>query len=75
MRMSIRRDDPGYSHRAYTAKPYLNGVLLDNCITADEERGEVLCYARDANGDFYLNDAKDEVVTETLYGHVRIELE
>lgn len=57
MRLSVRKNDPGYSPAAFGAKVTLNGVPLDNCITADEELGVALCYDVDASGKPYLDPA------------------
>lgn len=48
MRLSVDQDDPGFSPDAIRATVYLNGEKLNLCITADEERGECLCYDEDA---------------------------
>jgi len=50
MRLSVDKTDPGYSSDAFGATVTLDGKLLGRCITADEESGEALCYATDADG-------------------------
>lgn len=46
MRISIIEGDPGYSPEALRGgtKVLLDGVELDDCVTADEELGEVRVY-------------------------------
>ncbi len=50
MRLSADKDDPGYGPAYLTAKVLLDGVELKDCITADEERGECLCFLPTATG-------------------------
>ncbi len=74
MRVSVDKDDPGYknfpTHRL--CKVYLDGAELKNCITADEEEGEVLCYVEDENGELVLTDDGEAVKTEIRHGAVTI---
>jgi hypothetical protein len=47
MRLSMDKDDPGYDPgydpaRGIHAKVLLDGVEVKNCLTADEEKGEVV---------------------------------
>ena len=44
MRVSVDKNDPGYCPYHQLVKVYLDGILLDNCITADDVTGECLCY-------------------------------
>lgn len=37
MRLSADRNDPGFNPRYAKAKVFLDGVELDNCVTADED--------------------------------------
>jgi len=43
MRISIEETDPGYLENAYSMKIEVlcDGVVVENCITADEEHGIV----------------------------------
>lgn len=40
MRVSVKKDDPGYTKDAYKYKVFLDGVEIKHCFTADEERGK-----------------------------------
>jgi hypothetical protein len=72
MRVSIEEKDPGRETYARLralgrdVRVLLNGVPLDNCVTADDERGFVRVVAAEACG-----EAKRIV---TLYGRVAIEI-
>lgn len=73
----MRKDDPGYVNwqKYPRCQPYLDGVELKDCVTADEEKGEVIVFRRNKDGNLELTAAKDEIITEKLYGDVRIDLE
>jgi hypothetical protein len=77
MRLSVEPGDPGYDHAGYTglwmhATVTLDGEILTNCITADEEKGTALCYL--------LVDGKPQhdgvggLRRVELHGKVKIEL-
>lgn len=45
MRLSVDPKDPGYdTEKAFGASATLGGVLVEYCITADEDLGLVVCY-------------------------------
>lgn len=44
MRISVRNSDPGYFEGSYRCTVFLDGVKLDDCVTADEEEGLAICY-------------------------------
>jgi len=46
MRISVRKNDAGYREDAYQFVILLNGCVLDECFTADEETGEAWIYDR-----------------------------
>ena len=72
MRLSADKDDSGYSPAAFQAKVFLDDVeLIGRCITADEEKGEVICYVRPLAED---PENRGALQRETLKGKVRIEL-
>jgi hypothetical protein len=60
MRLSVNQDDRGYGPEAFYAKVFLDGIELKNCVTADEELGEVVLFTETA-------------ATEVRRGIVRIE--
>ena len=72
MRLSVKKSDPGYRPDAHQYKPYLNGVLVKNCFTADEDRGYVLVYKTDENGNYLLNELRTEILTKKLFGKVEL---
>jgi len=67
MRLSADINDPAYCHDYYDAMIYLNGVLIENCITADVVKGECLCYVTPLKKDKY-----GELETHILKGNVKI---
>lgn len=74
MRLSAIKTDPGYPAwmRRALLPTYvtLNGVLIQEVVTADDEIGELVRVARDEWGNFIIDG--DEIVHETLRGVVRI---
>lgn len=48
MRISVRNSDPGYFEGSYRCTVFLDGVKLDDCVTADEQEGLALCYDMEA---------------------------
>jgi hypothetical protein len=73
MRISVKKDDPGYHPLAHKCQPYLNGEKLRHCFTADEEKGEVFVYMLDENGKHFLNKDKTEIMIERKTGTVTVE--
>ncbi len=81
MRISSDPDDRGYDKFltciAMNQFPtiYINGKYDPTMLvmTADDKRGEVVVFSRDANGRMYLAPGGNVVATETLRGDVRIE--
>ena len=49
MRISMDEKDSAYDpYKATNAKVYLDGEELKDCLTADEEAGECICFDLDA---------------------------
>ena len=71
MRISVDPADPGYVQGSSIYQVYLDGRQLKDCVTADEERGNLICYKHE-NGKPVINKAGDEFVLETLQGKVEI---
>ena len=71
MRLSVITSDPGFDPIKTNMKVFLDGVYLDNCLTADEEEGMVLIYSKDKNG-LYIRLGMSEIQTEVKYGKVKI---
>ncbi len=72
MRISVWKDDPSYSPDAKYYRPYLDGVLLKYCFTADEELGEAWVYQTDENGKLMLDETKKKLLTKVLKGEVEL---
>ena len=72
MRLSVRKTDPGYHSRAFGAVVYLNGQIINDCFTADEEKGEVFLLKRDSDGAYMKNRTGDDIKVERKTGEVRI---
>lgn len=75
MRYSVDQDDPGYANwkAIGTARCWIDGVERGNVITADEEKRVAVLAVLDDHGMPKLNAARTEVLTETVYGAVRVE--
>lgn len=74
MRVSIYKTDSGYENftsGSYNWEVWLNGGIIDNVVTADEEMGLVIAQTRTVDGKILLNEACD-VVLKTLRGRVEI---
>jgi hypothetical protein len=75
MRISVRRDDLGFSDYAFGAKVFVDGVQIDKCFTADEELGLAYCYDVNNNGDMYEDpDNKGQAREIILRGKVEIKI-
>lgn len=70
-RISVNKDDPGFSLEPHRYVVYLNGKRIKDCFTADEEQGYVDCYYRDNAGNFWINE--NRIVPMRMWGKVRIE--
>ena len=73
MRGTVDSGDPAYDPALLGSLVFFEGTQISMVITADEEKRYVLVYRTDEKGDLMLNDARDEPLTETRYGHVRIQ--
>ncbi len=71
MRLSILDHDPDYSPDAVLYRVYLDGEEIQGVVTADEEKGYVVRYITDEEGNVQLNG--DEFDFETVFGEVRLE--
>ena len=72
MRLSVRRNDPGYHPEAFGAEVYLDGQIIDDCITADEEKGEVFILKRNTLGEYIINAEGANIAEERKTGKVQI---
>jgi len=77
MRITVDKNDkafdPAALPHAYLCNVYIDEVLNHDCITADEELGEAVLYARDESGQLILNPERDAVICKTVRGVIRIE--
>jgi hypothetical protein len=79
MRLSRDPSDPGYVTwcevpGARAARVFLAGAERHNVVTADEEKRMAVVYKLDAEGHYVVDEAKGEIVLETFYGDVCIQL-
>lgn len=71
MRLSVKESDKGYSKDAYMYEVYLDGNLLYDCFTADEELGEAHCYVKDDDNRVKLDNYL-EIKTVIVNGTVKL---
>lgn len=78
MRISCLKEDTGYEayliNRNADITVYVDGELIDDVITADDESGYVLAMNRDDEGKVMLNNDKSKIVERELLGKVKIVL-
>lgn len=78
MRISTLALDSGYTtwrkYRHCKIEVYLNDVLVRDCITADDELGEVVVPSKDEHGCYIIDHTRDDIVLTTHVGHVRIKI-
>lgn len=72
MRLSVIEGDPGYHKKAHRFQATLDGKIAEFVVTADEERGIILCYKRGSDGRFVKSPDKSEFLTETRFGRVEL---
>ena len=79
MRISTSKADVGYSPFACRWCALLDGLPLERCYMADEERGEAFVYVTNSEGHlvpiFDENSGEHILLTERLTGNVRLVLE
>ncbi len=79
-RYSVREDDQGHANfKRYGRDGFksitVDGVdILDRCIMADEEAGEVLVHIRNDAGEFFVNEEGKDTAQEVLKGKVIVNL-
>lgn len=72
MRVSADIDDPDFSLAAVWLQVYLDGQQLGACITADSDRGEVLCYELDERGRIRFDPDTKRAIVAHRTGKVEI---
>ncbi len=75
MRVSVDKNDPGYVEDYLYYRVFFNGEETNLVITADEEKGLIVCYATDENGKVVreYDRAGDLLLMRQLHGDVRVE--
>lgn len=77
MRLSVEKDDPGYSTWSEHGeiRVLLDGVEVKSCVMADEEAGMVRCVAYDEKGYAQANpDDPSSLLLQERRGTVVIEV-
>ncbi|KKL12373.1 hypothetical protein LCGC14_2536410 [marine sediment metagenome] len=74
MRLSVRKDDPGFDYaKACNCKIVVDGDDVTSiCYTADEEKGMAWCLALNSDGENYVDEATGETAEVILQGKVEI---
>ena len=75
MRVSADKDDPDYSPAATFLQIFLDGAEVRMCITADDVRGELLCYELDEKGLICIDLGAECARTVRLTGKVEIRVD
>ena len=76
MRISCIQNDPGYQEwtnilsKGKNVDVFLNGILMDNVVMADDQKDEIICHALPLR----VDSGTDELALETYYGRVSIEI-
>lgn len=72
MRVSVRKDDPGYKNYAkwIGCTVYVNGKVVEHVFTADTDAGMVVC--ADTGPDGRVLICGDEVAERVVYGKVEL---
>lgn len=53
----------------------VGGVPIKHAISYDIDRGEVVRLVVDRNGNFLINRAAEEFMTQTVHGHVEVTID
>jgi hypothetical protein len=74
MRISVDKNDPGYYVNAHEIvyEVHVDGVSIENVITADERKNEVTVYTTDENGKLVLDETGESYAMHSLFGVVKI---
>lgn len=79
MRLSTIEGDAGYAEWCEmitdekSPAVYLDGVVQKHCFVADEERGEIVRAKVSEKGRIVADHGTGEVLTEAVFGEVKIE--
>jgi len=71
MRISTEKIDPGYVDDYYNYVPFLNGIRVSSCVTADEEQGfvKIIIYGPEP---FVIDKLTNQVFYNYKFGKVEI---
>ena len=72
MRVSVDKNDRGYTELSSAYNVYINGKINTDCITVDEETGYVLCHEKGVEPNYTLYEIT--IPTKKFYAEVRVEL-
>jgi hypothetical protein len=73
MRISTEPGDPAYRPDCYKWDVTLDGAMVRDCITADEEQSLVVVLVRNKDtGDFEIDPVQQKIVTEVKRGLVHL---
>jgi hypothetical protein len=74
MRVSADSHDPDFVGSANFGRyqVLLNGKETKYVITASEEGGYIVRHQRDEAGEMVINGARNDLIRETVRGHVRV---
>lgn len=67
------KSDPGYIDHSYRYEVRLDGEYINTCVTADEEKGYVICHLQNEDGDLVLDPSGQSTAKIKRYGKVEIE--
>ena len=73
MRTSCDKKDFAYRGEGLRGKVWVDGVEVKDVVTADEDQGHVIRFAKDLKGKFLIRQNRF-LVKERLYGKVRVEI-
>ncbi len=73
MRTSCDEKDFAYRGEGLRGKVWLDGVEIKDVVTADEDQGHVIRFARNLQGEFLIRQSRS-LVKERLYGKVKTEI-
>lgn len=80
MRLSVVVGEPGYQEwrdladKGIEPRVFVDGTLIPDVLSADDEKGIVVAYVRCPNGIMSVDWNTGAAITNTLRGKVRIEL-
>ncbi len=75
MRLSVKKDDPGFDADTQHCQIFVDGLdVTARCYTADEEEGKAWCFKHNELGEVFCDPATDKPAAEVLSGKVVIVL-